>query len=85
MIHFTKYAEEKFDILRRHKVFVTKERVEEALVFPDSKDGTKAPLLFAQKTDIAEPGRALRVCYKMSPDGIKIITFYPVTVNDHEQ
>ncbi len=84
MIHFTKHAEEKFDILRKHKVFVTKERVREALGAPDVKDETKAPLLFVQKNDIAEPGRALRVCYKASSQGVNVITFYPVTVTTHE-
>lgn len=85
MILFTKYAQEKFDILERHKVFVTKEQVQEALTAPDSRGDVKAPLLFAQKNDDMKPGRALRVCYKMSSGMINVITFYPVITSENEK
>lgn len=70
MIYFTKYAEQKFDILNRHKVFFTREQVEEAVGCAE-KQGRKAGLLTAQK-------EGLKVIYKKEVGVIKIITFYPV-------
>lgn len=70
MLYFTKYAETKFDILNKHKVFFTREQVEDAVGTPD-KTGKKGKLLTAQK-------EGLKVIYKKEGEMIKIITFYPV-------
>ena len=70
MLYFTKYAEQKFDILNKYKVFFTKELVEDAIKSPD-KTIKKRKYLTAQKDDIA-------VIYKKDSDVIKIITFYPI-------
>lgn len=70
MFYFTKYAENKFDLLNKHKVFFTREQVEEAIACPD-KTGKKGKLLTAQKEGI-------KVIYKKDGEILKIITFYPV-------
>ena len=70
MIYFTKYAEQKFDILNKHKVFLTREQVEGAVACPD-KTGKKSGHLTAQKDEI-------KVVYKKDGDILKIITFFPV-------
>lgn len=70
MIYFTKYAEKKFDILNKHKVYFTREQIEETLKLPD-KTGKKGKYLTAQKNGI-------KVIYKKEGELIKIITFYPM-------
>jgi len=70
MLYFTKYAESKFDILNKHKVFLTREQVEDAVPTPD-KTGKKSKLLTAQKNEI-------KVIYKKDGEILKIITFFPV-------
>jgi len=70
MLYFTKYAEQKFDILNKHKVFFTREQIEDAVGAPD-KTGKKSKLLTAEKDDI-------KVIYKKEAEVIKIITFFPV-------
>lgn len=70
MLYFTKYAEQKFDILNKHKVYFTREQVEDAVCSPD-RTGKKGKLLTARKEDI-------KVVYRKDGDVLKIITFYPV-------
>ena len=70
MLYFTKYAENKFDILNKHKIFFTREQVEDAVGAPD-KIGKKGKLLTAQKESI-------KVIYKKEGDILKIITFFPI-------
>jgi len=70
MIHYTKYAEQKFDILNEYNVFITKEQVEEVIAAPE-KVAKKANCLAARKEGI-------KVVYQKKAGCIKIITFYPV-------
>ena len=70
MLYFTKYAENKFDILNKHKVFFTREQIEDAVGAPE-KISKKGKFLSAQKENI-------KVIYKKEAEIIKIITFYPV-------
>lgn len=70
MLHFTSYAEKKFDILNRHKVFFTREQIEEAVAAPENVS-IKNKFYFAQKD-------GMKVVYKRDHDIIKILTFYPV-------
>ena len=70
MIYFTKYAENKFEILNRHKVYFTREQIEDAVKSPD-KTGKKNKYLTALKDEV-------KVVYQKDGDLIKIITFYPV-------
>ena len=70
MIYFTKYAEKKFDILNKHKIFFTREQIEDVVSAPD-KITKKGQYLAARKDGI-------KVVYSKQADVIKIITFYPV-------
>lgn len=70
MFYFTKYAEQKFDILNKHKVFFTREQIEDVVNAPD-KTGKKGKLMTAQKDNI-------KIIYKKDEEIIKIITFYPI-------
>ena len=70
MIYFTKYAEQKFDILNKHKIFFTREQIEDVLLLPD-KIRKKNKYFSAQKDNI-------KVIYKKNNEIIKVITFYPI-------
>jgi len=70
MLYFTKYAEQKFDILNKHKVYFTREQIENCLKLPD-KTGKKNKYLTAEKDRI-------KVIYKKEGGVIRVITFYPV-------
>ncbi len=70
MLYFTKYAESKFDILNKHKVFFTREQVEDAVNCPD-KTSKKNGHLTSEKDEI-------KVVYKKEAEVIKIITFFPI-------
>ena len=70
MIHYTNYANQKFDILNQHKVFVRKEEVEEAILQPDE--------VKAQDNFIGAVRENLKVIYRKDGEIIKIITFFPV-------
>lgn len=70
MLYFTKYAENKFDMLNKHKIFFTREQVEEAVAAPD-KQNRKGKFMAAQKEGV-------KVIYKKDGDMLKIITFFPV-------
>ena len=70
MLYFTKYAEQKFDILNNHKVFFTREQVKDAVGSPDVAR-KKDKLLSAEKD-------GLKVIYKIEAEAIKILTFFPV-------
>jgi hypothetical protein len=70
MIYFTKYSEQKFDILNRHKVFFTREMVEETVKMPDNVR-RKGKFYYAQKD-------GMKVAYRKERDILKVLTFYPV-------
>lgn len=70
MIHFTKYSDIKFDILNKHKVFYTREQIEEVINIPD-KIEKHGKFYFATKDEV-------KVIYKKDGEIIKIITFYPI-------
>lgn len=70
MIYFTSYAEKKFEILNKHKIFLRKEEVESALKLPDKT--TKKGKYFINYKD------GVGVIYKKEEEIIKVITFYPI-------
>lgn len=70
MIYFTTYANQKFDILQRHKVFVIKEQVQDVITAPD-KVVKKGKYFAATKDD-------LRVIYQKEAEVIRVLTFYPI-------
>lgn len=69
-MHFSKYAEKKFDILNKYKVFYTKEDIEEVLSSPE-KTGKKNKFFTAEKNNI-------KVLYKIEMGKKKIVSFYPI-------
>ena len=70
MFYFTKYAEKKFDILNKHKVYFRREQIENAVKLPDEAK-KKGKNYFAKKDGVG-------VVYGKEDEVIKIITFYPV-------
>ena len=83
MIHFTKHALEKFEILRKHKVYVFRADIIKAVQNPDLIDDSRRPLRIAQRD--FDNTRVLRVVYK-EESGVKvIITFYPGRKNQYEK
>ena len=70
MIYFTKYAEKKFEILNKYKVFFTREQIKDVLKSPD-KINKKSNFLSAKKDKV-------KVVFKKENGITKVITFYPV-------
>ena len=70
MIYYTIYADQKFDILNKHKVYFTKEQIEDCIASPEKQD-KKGKYLSARKDGI-------KVVYKKEAGVIRIITFYPI-------
>lgn len=75
MIQFTKHAELKFAVLRKHGCKVTSAQVILAVEHPDSLDYSRTPLVIAQIS--IDDTHVLRVVYKQIDRIKKIITFYP--------
>lgn len=76
MIHFTRYAHNKFGVLERHGFSVSREVVSRAVALPDSVDESRRPL-FAYQKNIHER-IALRVICRQEDGVARVITFYPV-------
>ena len=72
MVYFTKYAEEKFELLHKYKVYFTREQVDDAIKLPD-KTGKKNNYLTARKDGV-------KVVYRKEAGIITIITFYPIKI-----
>lgn len=71
MIHFTKYADQKFEILNKHGIYFTREQVEDAINLSDKSGRKRSGYLTAEKDGI-------KVIFKKERDIIKIFTFFPV-------
>lgn len=74
-IVYTRHAEEKFNVLKRHGFEVTREQVEETLTAPDLLIPQTKERMIAQKGITAR--HALRVVYRQEGDKQVVITFYP--------
>ena len=83
MIIFTKHAENKFEILKKHKFLITKKQVLETIEKPELIDKSRLPLFIAQRN--IDGDRVLRVVYKKEFEVIKIITFYPGRRKQYEK
>ena len=70
MIYFTKYAAQKFELLKKHGVEVDKDMIKEIVSNPERTE-EKGKHGAAEKNNI-------KVVYKQEEDTKKIITFYPV-------
>lgn len=83
MIRFTKHAEEKFDILKKYGLRITKQFVIDSVASPDLIDRSRLPLLIAKKS--LDPTHVLRVVYKVEKNIKIVITFYPGRVKQYGQ
>ena len=84
MIHFTRHAQDKFDILARHGVELSKDQVIQTVFYPDLVDkNTRFPLIIAQKE--LDKEHVLRVVYKQEDNIKSIITFYPGRKKQYEE
>lgn len=79
MIYFTRYANTKLDLLRKHNFSITKERVMEVLEHPESIYQSKFSSYYISEGNFDER-YILKVVFKKEGDGIKVITFYPVKI-----
>ena len=74
-VRFGSHAVKKFDELRRYKVFVTREQVEQTVRQPDRvEDGKKGRQV---ATGRFTEHLVLRVIYRETEDAFEIVTFYP--------
>ena len=83
MIIFTKHAESKFEILKRHGFLISKNQIIKTVEKPELIDKSRHPLLIAQRK--IDKDRVLRVVYKKEFGVIKIITFYPGRRKQYEK
>ena len=81
-IVFSSHAEEKFDILWRHGVNLTKEQVEDTVGKPQRVGPAYEGRKVAQKGLDAE--HLIRVIYEEEDDIINIVTFYPARRDRYE-
>lgn len=70
MVHYTKYAENKFEILNKYQVFLRKEEINEALKSPDKCE-------LVGKYQAACRGN-LKVVFEQTGEMVRVITFYPI-------
>jgi len=70
MLYFTKYANKKFELLNKYKVYFRKEQIEDAINTPE-KMKKKGKNYFAHKDGVG-------VVYEKDGGEVKVITFYPI-------
>ena len=82
-ILFTKHAQDKFNVLKRHQFTISETQVLETVRNPELIDRSRSPLLIAQRGITNR--HVLRVVYKHQDQStIRIITFYPGRKTDYE-
>lgn len=82
-IHFTKHSNEKFHVLSRHGVIVSKKKVIDTVENPEIVDYKRLPLLIAQSS--FGKNKVLRVVYRNYKNFVAIITFYPGKKSQYEK
>ncbi|OGF68986.1 hypothetical protein A3C75_02265 [Candidatus Giovannonibacteria bacterium RIFCSPHIGHO2_02_FULL_44_31] len=83
MIHFTKHALEKFEILKRHGLNISREKVAETAENPEFIDYSRQPLKIAERA--LDKTHVLRVVFKEEGEIKTIITFYPGRKSQYEK
>lgn len=74
-IRFTKHAEEKFEILKKHGISLTHDRIIAILEAPDLYDRSRYPLIIARGD--FDKSHVMRIVYRREGQAYIIITFYP--------
>ena len=69
-MHLSTYAQSKFELLNKHKVYIREEQLEEVANLPDSIK-KRGKFYFAKKDNIG-------VVYQMEDNVKRVITFYPI-------
>lgn len=69
-MQLSSYAQSKFDLLNKHKVFIRQEQIEEAVALPDTVK-KRGKFYFAKRDGIG-------VIYVLENEVKKVITFYPI-------
>ena len=83
-VRFTKHADEKFEVLKRHGVNVSKKQVIDTVENPSRVDSvSRSPLRIAQSE--VDARRVLRVVYRVEYGTMVIITFYPGRKSEYER
>lgn len=75
-IIFSKYAQEKFDILVEHKLTLTPKQITDIVNGPDRFDLELDPPKIIAVSEF-DKKRELRVVYLVEDDRIKVLSFYP--------
>lgn len=83
MIYLTKHAEEKFQILKRHGVIISRMAVIKTVEDPELIDNSRSPLKIAQSN--FDTRRVLRVVYREENGDKIVITFYPGRKTQYEK
>jgi len=77
MLHFTKYAIEKFEVLRRHGIVIKRSHIEYIIAAPlRVNQWSHQPLVLSDGELDLE--RDLRVCYIRDSGVAIVLTFYPI-------
>jgi len=75
-IIFSKHAEWKFEVLRRHSIIVEEKTVKDVVIKPDRLYKGQKETMIAQK--VLDEEHLIRVVYTKKDNDIRVITFYPV-------
>jgi len=81
-IRYTRHAEQKFDVLRRHGFEVRREQVEETLRIPEAIIPQEGGRFIAQRA--ISRRHLLRVVYREEGETKVVITFYPARRGRYE-
>lgn len=82
-IIYTRHAQDKFTLLRKHGFEVTVQQIEDTVLAPDLVIAQSGGRLLAQKG--ISDRHVLRVIYRRSEQGLVIITFYPAYRKRYER
>jgi len=79
---FSKHAEWKFEVLRRHGIIIEKRTVEDTVTKPDLLQHGLKEIMIAQK--VLDEEHLIRVVHMKKDNDIRVITFYPVRRERYE-
>ena len=79
---FSKHAEWKFEVLRRHGIIIEKKTVEDVVTKPELLEQGLKEIMIAQK--VLDEAHMIRVIYVKKDNDIRVITFYPVRRERYE-
>jgi len=82
-IVFTKHAEDKFSVLRKYGVLISRRKVIETVESPELVDHSRRPLVIFQS--VLNKSHVLRVVCRRTIDGVLIITFYPGKKSQYDE